>query len=202
MSPRRMTVAVVTAILGATVALVIESSGVGAPGQLTGMHQTGAHNVGRRVNICAADVEGLWRYTYGTKCETNSKSPRLPYSYHDLVLPANTQVELTVTANQGQHELRNGGLRLTINARAGATRHTSFRTMASGRSYQAVCPSGCGHDRSAASAEVIVLTAVGYSRWLTTQGDALTRQDAQTNQLRTDLINQGVFARSDNATTP
>jgi heme/copper-type cytochrome/quinol oxidase subunit 2 len=190
-----LSVAVVTAILGAAVAFAIESGGGGPAEPLSGTHGIG-RNLGAPVRVCAANVEGLWRYTYGSTCGTGNATNRLPYSYHDLVLPAETRVDLVLTADRDQHALRISGLGLTIDAKSTAPRQTTFRTMGSGKTYQAVCPTNCGYDRASASADVIVVTAAGYSKWLTTQAHAIARQRAQASQLRTDLIGEGVFARS------
>jgi heme/copper-type cytochrome/quinol oxidase subunit 2 len=196
-----LTVPVVTAILGAAVFLAIESGGGGPaePSSGTQPVNTGATSV--PVKVCVADIEGLWRYTYGSTCGARNAPSRLPYSYHDLVLPAETRVDLVRTADRGQHALRISDLGLTIDAKSAAPRQITFRTRGSGKTYQAVCPKNCGYDRASASADVIVVTAAGYSKWLTTQAHAIARQRAQTSQLRTDLIDEGVFARSVAVTT-
>jgi heme/copper-type cytochrome/quinol oxidase subunit 2 len=195
-----LTVTVVTAIVVAASALAIES-GSGAPaGRSSGPQPVGTRVIGAPVKICVANVEGLWRYTYGAACGVRSATARLPYSYHDLVVPADTRVDLLVTADHGQHVVTIRNLGLTIDAESGAASQTSFLTMGVGETYKGLCHKNCGHDRESASADVIVMTGARYRKWLTAQAQAIERQGAQTSHLRTDLIDEGVFAPSVGAT--
>jgi heme/copper-type cytochrome/quinol oxidase subunit 2 len=190
-----LAVTVVTAIVGAAAVLASES-GRGGPAGQSSRTQIDTRVISDPVKVCVANVEGLWRYTYGATCDASGAGERLPYTYHDLVVPADTRVDLVVTADHGQHVLRISELGLTVDATPGASQQRSFRTLSSGKTYQGLCLRGCGHDRASASANVIVVTTAGYGRWLTAQARAIARQGAQVNQLRTDLISQGVFARS------
>lgn len=122
-------VPVVAVALGAAVFLAIESggSGSGSPAeQSSGTQSAYTGATGAPVKVCAANVEGLWRYTYGATCGTRNATSRLPYSYHDLVVPADTRVELAVTADRGQHALRISDLGLTIDAKSTAPLQTTF----------------------------------------------------------------------------
>lgn len=187
---RLLAMSTMTVILGAAVLFAVES-GAGTPAA----KPMGTREISAPVKVCVSNVEGLWRYTYGARCGATNAPDRLPYSYHDLVVPADSQVDLVVTADRGQHLLNVRDLGLTIDAEPIAARRTSFRTMGAGETYKAICAENCGHDRASASAEVVVVTEAGYRKWLTSQAHAIAAQGAQVSRLRTRLIDEGVFAR-------
>lgn len=147
-----------------------------------------------RYEVCASNVDNLWRYTYGTGCAATSARSRQSYSYHDLIVPARSKVELAVTRAPTAHSLRVAGLGLTVRAGTRSTVETSFRTPRAGETYSAKCLATCGHDRNFASTNVIVVTPARYKRWLAAQASAITKQDKQAGRIRTELIRQGVFA--------
>jgi heme/copper-type cytochrome/quinol oxidase subunit 2 len=111
------------------------------------------------------------------------------------VIPADSTIDLAVTADRGRHRQSVRDLGLTIDAEPIAARHTSFRTMGAGETYTGVCAENCGPDRASASTDVIVVTDANYRKWLTSQDHAIAAQGAQVSRLRTRLIDEGVFAR-------
>jgi heme/copper-type cytochrome/quinol oxidase subunit 2 len=166
------------------VALAIESGGPNSPGLAAA----------GRYEVCASNVDNLWRYTYGDGCAATYAAARHPYSYHDLIVPARSMVHLAVARASISHLLRIAGLGLTLRAGTQSIVKVSFRTPRAGATYLGECLTACGHDREFASAKVIVVTRSRYERWLAGQTLALAKQDEQAGQLRTALVNRGVFA--------
>jgi heme/copper-type cytochrome/quinol oxidase subunit 2 len=143
--------------------------------------------------VCAADVDGIWRYTYGGRCATSTGHTR-PYSYHDLVLPSGSTVQLTVERASTAHTLRIAPLRLTLHADKRSSMRATFRTPRATSMYSGRCVSGCGHDRKFASTNVAVIPPQRFKRWLETQNTAIAAQHAQVPELRAKLIHEGIFA--------
>ena len=58
---------------------------------------------GRKLTICVQGRQYIWRYTYGPNCKDNAFNGKLPYSYTDMVAPANTTVVLVIQATDVIH---------------------------------------------------------------------------------------------------
>jgi heme/copper-type cytochrome/quinol oxidase subunit 2 len=136
----------------------------------------------------------MWRYTYGAGCAATNARIRQPYSYHDLIVPARSKVELTIARAPATHLLRITGLALTLRAGAQSTIETSFRTPQAGKTYSGECVAACGHDRKFASTNVTVVTKARYKTWLAAQNSAIAEQNRQAGVIRTELVQQDVFA--------
>ncbi len=54
---------------------------------------------GNKLTICVQARQYIFRYTYGAGCSNNAFSGKLPYSYTDMVAPADTTVVLVIQAN-------------------------------------------------------------------------------------------------------
>jgi heme/copper-type cytochrome/quinol oxidase subunit 2 len=147
-----------------------------------------------RYEVCAANIDNLWRYTYGAGCAATNARTRQPYSYHYLIVPARSKVELAITRAPIAHSLRIAGLGLTLRSGPRSTVETSFRTPRAGETYSGNCLATCGHDRKFASTDVIVVTHARYDSWLAAQTSAITKQDNQAGRIRNELIRHGVFA--------
>lgn len=182
---------VVLLLLGvaATITVIATANG-GAGGSGLGTNRATA----ARYEVCASNIDNLWRYTYGAGCAATNARTRQPYSYHYLIVPARSTVELAIARTPIAHSLRITGLGLTLRSGTQSTVETSFRTPRAGETYSGKCLARCGHDRKFASANVIVVTHSRYDIWLAAQTSEITKQDKQAGQIRKGLIRQGVFA--------
>jgi heme/copper-type cytochrome/quinol oxidase subunit 2 len=147
-----------------------------------------------RYEVCAANIDNLWRYTYGAGCAATNARTRQPYSYHYLIVPARSKVELAIARTPIAHSLRITGLGLTLRSGTQSTVETSFRTPRAGETYSGKCLATCGQNRKFASTNVIVVTPARYHSWLAAQTSAITKQDKQAGRIRKVLIRHSVFA--------
>jgi heme/copper-type cytochrome/quinol oxidase subunit 2 len=149
-----------------------------------------------RYEVCASNLDNLWRYTYGTGCSATYASSGRPYSYHDLIVPAHSTVDLAIARAPMGHSLRITGLGLTLRAATESMVRVSFQTHQAGATYSGQCVTVCGHDRGFAATNVIVVTPARYKAWLAAQRSAIAEQDEQDGQLRRQLVRQDVIASS------
>lgn len=149
--------------------------------------------VNGRYQVCASNVDNLWRYTYGAGCADATASVRRPYSYHDLIVPAGSEVDLRIARAASTHALRITALGITLHASTQSTVETRFRTPRSRGVYSGECLTQCA-DRSFASTSVEVVTAARFKNWLAAQTSAIDAQRQQAGKIRETLIRQHFFA--------
>lgn len=182
-------------LLAIAVTAAVIASQIGGERSTASGRGVGLAGVGGRYVVCASNAEGLWVYTYGTRCAAAPARTRDPYSYHDLVVPARSLVRLTVARTATDHTLRIPGLGVALHANTQGTAQAIFRTPRPGE-YSGTCSAGCGQDRQFAAGTVFVLNAAHYKTWLATQAAAITEQSDQTSHLRRELTQLGVLART------
>lgn len=147
--------------------------------------------------VCAADINGLWRYTYGAAaCTTTGKVSRKLYSYYNLIVPAGATVDLTIARSRSAHSLRIAALGLTIATGASSAQNARFRVPRANETYTGQCSTGCLHDRTFAGTQVIAMTPEHYKRWVAALRAVERQTQGQLRQLRTALTRDGVLARS------
>ena len=145
--------------------------------------------------VCAANVYGLWRYTYGAaRCTATGKASGTLYSYADLALPAGATVDLTVVRSQGPHSLRIAALGLTIHAGARSTSETTFRVPHGNETYSGKCLTGCLGVRTFAGTNVMIMTPMRYRNWVAVEKSLIAKQTSQLRQLGRALVREGVLA--------
>jgi heme/copper-type cytochrome/quinol oxidase subunit 2 len=145
-----------------------------------------------RYQVCASDIDNLWRYTYGAGCATTA-SIRRPYSYHDLIVPSGSEVDMRIARARTAHALRITALGITLHASTQSTVETRFRTPRARGVYSGECLAECA-DRSFASTSVEVVTAARFKDWLAAQTSAISAQRHQAGKIRATLIRQHFFA--------
>ncbi len=147
--------------------------------------------------VCAANISGLWRYTYGTdSCTAMANSSGKPYSYGNLMLPARATVDLTIARAQSLHSLRIAALGIKIRASVSSTEKVTFRVPHATKIYSGQCLTGCLHDRAFARTNVVVITPADYTRWVAGRQSEITKETRQLGQLRKTLKREGVLARN------
>jgi cytochrome c oxidase subunit 2 len=146
---------------------------------------------GKKLTICVTGRQYIWRYTYGAACKTDPFSGKLPYSYQEMVAPANTTVVLVIQAHDVIHSWWVPSLGGKVDAVPGYTTYTWFKAPKAGALYHGQCAQLCGRNHAAMTALVKVISPSDYQSWLTQQANAILAANAQVVQLRQELTATG-----------
>jgi cytochrome c oxidase subunit 2 len=146
---------------------------------------------GKRLKICVTGRQFIWRYTYGATCNNGAFNAKLPYSYTDMVVPANTTVVLAIQASDVIHSWWVPSLGGKVDAVPGYTTYTWFKAPHSGSVYRGQCAQLCGREHYAMIARVKVVTPAQYTTWLAQQSRLIAAANAQVTQLRQLLTQNG-----------
>ena len=146
---------------------------------------------GKKLTICIQGRQFIWRYAYGNGCQDNAFSLKLPYSYQEMVVPANTTVVLVIQSIDVIHSWWVPSLGGKVDAVPGYTTYTWFKAPHAGALYHGQCAQLCGREHYAMTALVKVVTPAQYTEWLQQQSSAITAANAQVTQLRQILTANG-----------
>ena len=145
---------------------------------------------GKKLTVCVQGRQYIWRYTYGAQCANNAFNGKLPYSYQEMVVPANTTVVLVIQSTDVIHSWWVPSLGGKVDAVPGYTTYTWFKVPHPG-TYHGQCAQLCGRNHAAMTAFVHVIPADRYSSWLSTQSSEISAANAQVTQLRKQLTANG-----------
>lgn len=151
---------------------------------------------GKKVTICVQGRQYIWRYTYGANCLNGAFAARLPYSYQEMVAPANTTVVLDIQSTDVIHSWWVPSLGGKVDAVPGYTTYTWFKAPHPGALYHGQCAQLCGRGHAAMTAFVKVVSPSDYTAWLQQQKQAIQSANAQVTQLRRDLLQTGNLSQS------
>jgi cytochrome c oxidase subunit 2 len=143
---------------------------------------------GKALTICVQGRQYIWRYVYGNGCLKDSF--KLPYSYQEMFVPANTTVILDIQSSDVIHSWWVPSLGGKVDAVPGYTVYTWFKAPHAGALYHGQCAQLCGRQHAFMTALVRVLTPTQYTQWLQTQANAIQTANTQVTQLRQMLIAQ------------
>jgi cytochrome c oxidase subunit 2 len=146
---------------------------------------------GKKLTICVTGRQYIWRYTYGAACKTDPFSKKLPYSYQEMVAPANTTVVLVIQAHDVIHSWWVPSLGGKVDAVPGYTTYTWFKAPKAGALYHGQCAQLCGRNHAAMTALVKVISPSDYQAWLTRQANDILAANAQVVLLRQELTATG-----------
>ncbi len=146
---------------------------------------------GKKLQICVTGRQFIWRYNYGSNCKNGSFSAKLPYSYTEMVVPANTTVVVSIQASDVIHSWWVPSLGGKVDAVPGYTTYTWFKAPHAGSVYRGQCAQLCGREHYAMIAKVKVVTPAQYQQWIKYQSQAISRANAQVTQLRQILTANG-----------
>ncbi len=146
---------------------------------------------GRKLVICVTGRQYIWRYTYGAGCDNAAFSAKLPYSYEEMYVPANTTVVLDIQSTDVIHSWWIPSLGGKVDAVPGYTTYTWFKVPHANELYHGQCAQLCGRNHAAMTAMVKVLTPAQYQEWAKQQAAAITAANAQVTQLRQALTANG-----------
>jgi cytochrome c oxidase subunit 2 len=144
---------------------------------------------GRKLTICVTGRQYIWRYTYGASCKQSGFGQ--PFSYQEMVVPANTTVVLDIQATDVIHSWWIPKLGGKFDAVPGYTNYTWFQAPHAGVTYKGRCAELCGRNHADMTAQVRVVTPTEYQSWLDAQKQAISAANAQAQQLRDQLTRFG-----------
>jgi cytochrome c oxidase subunit 2 len=146
---------------------------------------------GKKLTVCVQARQFIFRYTYGQNCNSNAFTGKLPYSYTDMVVPANTTVVLVIQATDVIHSWWVPSLGGKVDAVPGYTTYTWFKAPHAGSVYTGHCAQLCGRQHAAMLARVKVVTPTHYQQWISQQSSLIAAANAQVTQLRQILTANG-----------
>jgi cytochrome c oxidase subunit 2 len=144
---------------------------------------------GRKLTICVTGRQYVWRYTYGSSCQGNAFG--VPYSYQELVAPANTTVVLDVEATDVIHSWWIPKLGGKVQAIPGYRNYTWFKAPQAGALYKGQCAELCGRNHADMTAQVRIVTPDQYTAWLAAQKRRIAAANAQALALKKQLTQYG-----------
>jgi cytochrome c oxidase subunit II len=143
---------------------------------------------GKKLTICVQGRQYIWRYVYGNSCLNNSFAPKLPYSYQEMYVPANTTVVLAIQSTDVIHSWWVPSLGGKVDAVPGYTTYTWFKAPRPGALFHGQCAQLCGRQHAFMTALVRVLSPAQYSLWLSNQRLAIQRANSSVTVLRQILL--------------
>jgi cytochrome c oxidase subunit 2 len=146
---------------------------------------------GKKLTVCVQGRQYIWRYTYGANCNNNAFSGKLPYSYTDMVVPANTTVVVVIQAQDVIHSWWIPSLGGKVDAVPGYTTYTWFKAPHAGAIYRGQCAQLCGRQHAAMIARVKVVSPAQYRQWINQQSNLIAAANAQVTLLRQQLTASG-----------
>jgi cytochrome c oxidase subunit 2 len=146
---------------------------------------------GKKLTVCVQGRQYVWRYVYGKDCANAAFSSKLPYSYQEMVVPANTTVVLVLQATDVIHAWWIPSLGGKFDAVPGYTVYTWFKAPHPGALYHGQCAQLCGRGHAAMTALVKVVSPAEYQTWIQAQGAAINAANQQVTQLRQQLTANG-----------
>jgi cytochrome c oxidase subunit 2 len=151
---------------------------------------------GKKVTVCIQGRQYIWRYTYGAKCVNNAFNDKLPYTYQEMTVPANTTVVLVIQSTDVIHSWWVPSLGGKVDAVPGYTTYTWFKAPKASTPghpviYHGQCAQLCGRGHAVMTAFVHVVSPDAYKQFLSSQSQAINQANVQVTQLRKQLSANG-----------
>jgi cytochrome c oxidase subunit 2 len=144
---------------------------------------------GKALDICVTGRQYIWRYTYGADCDRNAFG--LPYSYEEMVAPANTTVVLDIEATDVIHSWWIPKLGGKFDAVPGYKNYTWFKAPRAGETYVGQCAELCGRNHADMTARVRIVSPQEFESWLDEQRTLIAEGDRAVATLREQLSTDG-----------
>ncbi len=145
---------------------------------------------GKRLVICVQGRQFIWRYVYGAACQTNPFSAKLPYSFQEMYVPADTTVVLSITAVDVIHSWWVPSLGGKVDAVPGNTTFTWFKAKGPAL-YHGQCAQLCGRQHAFMTAQVDVMSPSAYQSRISQLKQQINTANSQVTQLRQYLTRTG-----------
>jgi cytochrome c oxidase subunit 2 len=153
---------------------------------------------GQELTICVTGRQFIWRYTYGANCNKAAWQDKLPYSYHEMEVPAGVTVNLLIQSSDVIHAWWIPALGGKVDAVPGFTTYTWFKALHANELYHGQCAQLCGRQHAFMTALVKVVTPKQYTAWIAQQTNAVAQQNDQVSQIRAYLSKMGTLTPSGN----
>jgi cytochrome c oxidase subunit 2 len=139
---------------------------------------------GKKVTICVQGRQYIWRYVYGNDCLNKAFVSKLPYSYQQMYVPADTTIVLAIQSNDVIHSWWIPSLGGKVDAVPGYTTYTWFKASKVGALFHGQCAQLCGRSHAAMTALVKVLSPDDYQAWVQRQTQLIQAANNQVTGLR------------------
>ncbi|HEY1591690.1 MAG TPA: cytochrome c oxidase subunit II [Solirubrobacteraceae bacterium] len=146
---------------------------------------------GKKLTICIQGRQYIWRYAYGNNCLNAAFALKLPYSFQEMVVPANTTIVLAIQSTDVIHSWWVPSLGGKVDAVPGYTTYTWFKAPKANVLYHGNCAQLCGRQHAFMTALVHVVSPAQYQAWLAVQKRGIQAANAQVTQLRQYLLSTG-----------
>ncbi len=146
---------------------------------------------GKKLTICVQGRQYIWRYVYGNGCLDNSFASKLPYSYQQMVVPAQTTIILDIQSTDVIHSWWIPKLGGKVDAVPGYTTYTWFKAPTPNVTYFGQCAQLCGRQHAFMTAQVKVVSPSAYTAWVSNQEKMIQTANSQVTQLRQNLTANG-----------
>jgi cytochrome c oxidase subunit 2 len=160
-----------------------------ADGVLTASTSVPTPPNGRKLTICVTGRQYIWRFTYGASCESNAFG--VPYSYQQMVVPADTTVVLQLESTDVIHSWWIPKLGGKFDAVPGYKNFTWFKASKVGAIFKGQCAELCGRNHADMTAQVKVVSPADYVSWIAAQKAAIAAANKQAQTLRVQLTRYG-----------
>jgi cytochrome c oxidase subunit 2 len=151
---------------------------------------------GKKLVICVVGRQYIWSYYYGSGCSNQPYESKVPYSYQEMFVPANTVVVLRIQSLDVIHSWWIPSLGGKVDAVPGYTTYTWFEASKVGALYHGQCAELCGRLHAAMTALVQVLTPAKYQQKIAQLKANIAADDQQVNQLHQQLVQLGQLPAS------
>jgi len=146
---------------------------------------------GKKLTVCVQGRQYIWRYVYGNDCLNLAFASKLPYSYQEMYVPADTTIVLAIQSTDVIHSWWVPSLGGLVDAVPGYTTYTWFKASKVGALFHGQCAQLCGRSHAAMTALVKVLSPTDYQVWLQRQKQLIQTANSQVTPLRTFLTATG-----------
>ena len=145
---------------------------------------------GERLVICVQGRQFIWRYVYGSACQSDPFKPGLPYSYQEMYAPADTTVVLSITSVDVIHSWWIPSLGGKVDAVPGNTTFTWFKARGPAL-YHGQCAQLCGRQHAFMTAQVDVMSPSDYRMQIARLKQQISTANSRVTQLRSYLQKTG-----------
>jgi cytochrome c oxidase subunit 2 len=125
---------------------------------------------GKSLNVCVNGQQYIWRYTYAQDCDNAPLNA--PFAYEEMVVPTDTTVTLTITAQDVIHSWWIPKLGGKADATPGYKNYTWFKIPGKfaekpgGTTFFGQCAELCGRGHANMTSRVRAVSPQEYQQWL------------------------------------
>ncbi len=145
---------------------------------------------GKRLVICVQGRQYIWRYVYGSACQSNPFKAGLAYSFQTMYVPQGVTVVLSITSVDVIHSWWVPSLGGKVDAVPGYTTYTWFQARGPAL-YHGQCAQLCGRQHAFMTARVDAMPPSQYQAKISQLKQSIQKANSQVTQLRTYLKKTG-----------